>query len=152
MRHSKQREKNNISNCLICNKEFKHIYKIAKYCCEYCKYLANYKYKKIPIKTSNCVNCNKEFTHKRSNSFYCSAICNSKFNYNKEYKRLMKAKGNYKYKAFNYKPDEHLNINADLAIITKATGLKEKTIVSQLINKERKRLENEQGDHNTITA
>ena len=66
-------------------------------------------------------------------------------------RKNMKAKGNYKYKAFNYKPEEHLNINADLAIISEATGLKEKTIVSQLINKERKRIENEQGDHN-ITA
>jgi len=53
----------------------------------------------------------------------------------------MKAKGTYKYKSFVYRPDEHLNINADLAVITQATGLKEKTIVAQLINKERKRIE-----------
>ena len=138
------RNKKYESTCLYCLKPFRHEKKPdqVKYCSRQCgdnfRYLVN---RAKSMQTSNCKNCNKEFTHKKSNAVYCSQTCINKSNYDKEYKRLMKAKGTYKYKSFVYKPDEHLNINADLAIITKATGLKEKTIVAQLINKERKRIE-----------
>ena len=139
------RNKKYESTCLYCLKPFRHEKKPdqVKYCSRQCgdnfRYLVN---RAKSMQTSNCKICNTEFTHKNSNAVYCSQTCINKSNYDKEYKRLMKAKGTYKYKSFVYKPDEHLNINADLAIITQATGLKEKTIVSQLINKERKRIEN----------
>ena len=132
------------STCLYCFKSYMHVKKPdqSKYCSRQCgdnfRYLVN---RAKSMQTSNCKNCNTEFTHKNSNAVYCSQTCINKSNYDKEYKRLMKAKGTYKYKSFVYKPDEHLNINADLAVITQATGLKEKTIVAQLINKERKRIE-----------
>jgi hypothetical protein len=58
----------------------------------------------------------------------------------------------WKYKSFNYNDVQHAEVKDDLNFITKMTGGKEKIIVKDLIHKERKRLENEQGDHNTITA
>jgi len=58
----------------------------------------------------------------------------------------------WKYKSFNYNDQQHAEVKEDLNFITKMTGGKEKIIVKNLINQERKRLENEQGDHNTITA
>jgi len=58
----------------------------------------------------------------------------------------------WKYKSFNYNDKQHAEVKDDLDFITKITGGKEKIIVKDLINQERKRLENEQGDHNnTIT-
>ena len=134
------------STCLYCLKPYRHAKKPdqSKYCSIQCgdnfRYLVN---RAKAMQKSNCKVCNTEFTHKMSNAEYCSQTCINTFNYDKEYKRLMKAKGTYKYKSFNYRPDEHLNINADLAVITKATGLREKTIVAKLINKERNRIENE---------
>ena len=132
------------STCLFCLRPYRHAMKPgkAKYCSINCgdnfRYLVN---RAKSIQTSNCKICNTEFKHKNSNAEYCSQTCINTNNYNKEYKRLMKKKGNYKYKSFNYSPDEHLNINADLAVIVKATGLKEKTIIARLINKERNRIE-----------
>jgi hypothetical protein len=55
----------------------------------------------------------------------------------------------WKYKSFNYNDVQHAEVKDDLNFITKMTGGKEKIIVKDLIHKERKRLENEQGDHNT---
>jgi hypothetical protein len=120
-------------NCIICNKDLISSNQKIKYCSEYCKYKGNYKYKKISIKTSNCLNCNTEFTHKRLNAVYCSPICNSKFNYNKEYKKMMRNKDNWKYKSFNLNNKEHAEVVKMYADCSKRYKLKQKEIFKSLI-------------------
>tara|TARA_R110000787_G_C13126926_1_gene415593 strand:+ start:302 stop:508 length:207 start_codon:yes stop_codon:yes gene_type:complete len=58
----------------------------------------------------------------------------------------------WKYKSFNLNDIQHSKVISDLGFIKKHTQLKEKTIFMNLLTKEVERIENEQGDHNTIAV